>query len=153
MTDVLFKGLVRLAQESKRNGRPAIEDAGVRQRLTTIEGYAQAHKYSGYRQLTANLRGENVGILALMNKLHSTNIGQEVAKLAFDLLDADALTDPASSARLLGISPRNGAGWVGLFMSSLGVAIAGGTANIQRNVIAERGLGLPRDWFAQQHGK
>jgi alkylation response protein AidB-like acyl-CoA dehydrogenase len=151
MTEVLFKGLVRLAKESKRGGRAALEDPGVRQRLAAIEGYVLAHKYSGYRQLTASLRREDVGILALMNKLHSTNIGQEVAKLAFDLLEADALTDPASSARLLGVAPKSGAGWVGQFMASLGVAIAGGTANVQRNVIAERGLGLPRDWAAQQN--
>jgi alkylation response protein AidB-like acyl-CoA dehydrogenase len=150
MTEVLFKGLLKLAQESQRDGRPALQDAAIRQRLTTIESYVQAHKYSGYRQLTANLRGEDGGILALMNKLHSTNIGQEVAKLAFDLLESDALTDPASAARLLGIAPKTGAGWVGQFMASLGVAIAGGTANVQRNVIAERGLGLPRDWAAQQ---
>jgi alkylation response protein AidB-like acyl-CoA dehydrogenase len=153
MTEVLFKGLVKLAKESICSGRPALEDAAIRQRLATIEGYVQAHKYSGYRQLTASLRGENAGILALMNKLHSTNIGQEIAKLAFDLLEADALTDPASAARQFGLAPKNGAGWVGQFMSSLGVAIAGGTANVQRNVIAERGLGLPRDYFAQQHGK
>jgi alkylation response protein AidB-like acyl-CoA dehydrogenase len=149
MTEVLFKGLVKLARESTRGGRPAIQDPAIRQRLAAIEGYVLSHKYSGYRQLTASLRGESVGILALMNKLHSTNIGQEVAKLAFDLLEADALTDPASSARLLGVAPKTGAGWVGQFMASLGVAIAGGTANIQRNVIAERGLGLPRDWAAQ----
>ncbi len=150
MTEVMFRGLVKLARESKRGGRPAIEDPEIRQRLAAIEGYVLSHKYSGYRQLTANLRGENVGILALMNKLHSTNIGQEVAKLALDLLEADALTDPASTARLMGLAPKSNAGWVGQFMSSLGVAIAGGTANIQRNVIAERGLGLPRDWAAQQ---
>ncbi len=150
MTEVLFKGLVRLAQETKRNGRPAIEDSGIRQRLTALEGYVLAHKYSGYRQLTANLRGEDLGILAFMNKLHSTNIGQEVAKLALDLLESDALADPATTGRAFGIAPKTGAGWVGQFMSSLGVAIAGGTANVQRNVIAERGLGLPRDWAAQQ---
>jgi alkylation response protein AidB-like acyl-CoA dehydrogenase len=150
MTEVLFKGLVRLAQETKRNGRPALEDSGIRQRLTALEGYVLAHKYSGYRQLTANLRGEDVGILAFMNKLHSTNIGQEVAKLALDLLGSDALADPATTGRAFGMAPKTGAGWVGQFMSSLGVAIAGGTANVQRNVIAERGLGLPRDWAAQQ---
>jgi acyl-CoA dehydrogenase len=150
MTEVAFKGLVKLARESMRGGRPAIEDPAIRQRLAALEGYVLSHKYSGYRQLTANLRGDNVGILALMNKLHSTNIGQEVSKLAFDLLEADALIDPASTTRLMGLAPRNSAGWVGQFMSSLGVAIAGGTANIQRNVIAERGLGLPRDWAAQQ---
>jgi alkylation response protein AidB-like acyl-CoA dehydrogenase len=150
MTEVLFKGLVRLAQETKRNGRPALEDSGIRQRLTALEGYVLAHKYSGYRQLTANLRGEDVGILAFMNKLHSTNIGQEVAKLAFDILGNDALVDPSSTARVMGVAPKTSAGWVGQFMASLGVAIAGGTANVQRNVIAERGLGLPRDWAAQQ---
>jgi alkylation response protein AidB-like acyl-CoA dehydrogenase len=150
MSEVLFKGVVKLAKESKRDGRSAILDPAIRQRLAALEGYVLAHKYSGYRQLTANLRGENVGILALMNKLHSTNIGQEVAKIAFDLIEADALTDPASSTRLLGLAPRSSAGWVGQFMASLGVAIAGGTANVQRNVIAERGLGLPRDWAAQQ---
>jgi alkylation response protein AidB-like acyl-CoA dehydrogenase len=153
MAEMMFRGLVNLAKEMQRGGRPAIEDPSVRQRLVAIEGYVQAHKYSGYRQLTANLRGEDVGILALMNKLHSTNIGQEIAKLAFDLIESEALGDPAGLQRVLGIAPKSGAGWVGQFMASLGVAIAGGTANIQRNVIAERGLGLPRDYWAQQHGK
>jgi hypothetical protein len=35
-------------------------------------------------------------------------------------------------------------------MYSLGIAVAGGTANIQRNVIGERGLSLPRDYFADR---
>ena len=35
-------------------------------------------------------------------------------------------------------------------MYSLGIAVAGGTANIQRNVIGERGLGLPRDVYAER---
>jgi alkylation response protein AidB-like acyl-CoA dehydrogenase len=150
MADAMFHGVLRLAKDTTRNGRPSIEDPSIRQRLATLEGYVKAHKYSGYRQLTSSLRGEDVGMIGLMNKLHSTNIGQEVSKIAFDLIEDQALTDPAGAARLMG-APKSGAGWVGQFMSSLGVAIAGGTGNIQRNVIAERGLGLPRDYFADAH--
>jgi alkylation response protein AidB-like acyl-CoA dehydrogenase len=35
--------------------------------------------------------------------------------------------------------------WIERFMISLSMSIAGGTSNIQRNIIAERSLGLPRD--------
>ncbi len=40
--------------------------------------------------------------------------------------------------------------WLNQYMYSLGIAVAGGTANIQRNVIGERGLGLPRDFYADR---
>ena len=50
----------------------------------------------------------------------------------------------------LGRVPNDHASWVSQYMWSLGIAIAGGTANIQRNVIAERGLGLPRDAAANR---
>ena len=52
-----------------------------------------------------------------------------------------------------GVLPRDRPGWVAQYMSSLGGAIAGGTANIQRNIIAERGLGLPRDMAADRSAR
>ena len=58
---------------------------------------------------------------------------------------------PIVEARGLGGSAAPN--WISQYMSSVGVAIAGGTANGQRNVIAERGFGLPRDAAANRSKK
>jgi alkylation response protein AidB-like acyl-CoA dehydrogenase len=142
-----FNALVALAKSTLRAGKPAIQDPAIRQRLVQLEGTVRAHQYSGYRQLTKAAKGQDPGRVQLMNKLISTNIGQEVAKLALDLLGDDGLLEPGE--RQLG-GPRDASQWVGQFMWSLGSAVAGGTANIQRNVIGERGLGLPRDAAVQR---
>jgi alkylation response protein AidB-like acyl-CoA dehydrogenase len=141
-----FRALVSLAERTLRDGKPAIQDPAIRQRLVQLEGYVRAHQYSGYRQLSKAAKGQDPGRVQLMNKLTSTNIGHEIAKLALDLLGDDGLYEPGD--RVLG-GPRTNAQWVGQFMWSLGSAVAGGTANIQRNVIGERGLGLPRDEAAR----
>jgi alkylation response protein AidB-like acyl-CoA dehydrogenase len=148
-SNAMFAGVLQLAKTTQRGGKPAIEDPEVRQRLATIEGYVRSHEYSGYRQLTLNARGENPGILQLLNKLSSTNIGNEVAKLALDVLGEEGLLDATASEEMV-MLPAGSRSWIAQYMYSLGIAVAGGTANIQRNVIGERGLGLPRDVFADR---
>jgi alkylation response protein AidB-like acyl-CoA dehydrogenase len=148
-TNALFAGLVHLAKTTRRGGRPAIEDPAIRDRLVAIEGYVRAHEYAGYVTLTRSARGEDPGILQLMSKLHSTNIGSEVAKLALEILGEDGLLDPTVQEDAA-YQPSANRSWITQYMYSLGIAIAGGSANVQRNVIAERGLGLPRDWWAQR---
>jgi alkylation response protein AidB-like acyl-CoA dehydrogenase len=146
----VFQGLVQLARSTQRGGRPALQDPAVRQRLAALEGRVRSHRYSGYRQLTRSQRGEDPGLLGLMNKLVSTDIGHEVARIALDLLGDDGLLAPLPDEGLLGPAPAGQRHWVAQYMGSLAVAIAGGTANIQRNVIGERGLGLPRDAHADR---
>jgi alkylation response protein AidB-like acyl-CoA dehydrogenase len=146
---MVVEGLVRLAKTTMKNGKPAIEDPVIRQRLVEIEGYVAAHRYTGYYQFTKDTRGEDPGIVVLMNKLNSTNIGSQVSKLALDILGDDGMLDPISVNEMAFV-PGGNRGWISQYMYSLGIAVAGGTGNIQRNVIAERGLGLPRDYYADR---
>jgi alkylation response protein AidB-like acyl-CoA dehydrogenase len=145
-----FQGVVALAKSALRNGRPAIEDPEIRQRLAALEGSVRSHEYSSLRQLSRSARGKDLGRVAAMNKLVSTNIGCEVAKLVLDLLGDDGMLDPTSQLGAEAPSLGGSRSWLSQYMYSLGIAIAGGTANIQRNVIGERALGLPRDHYAQR---
>jgi alkylation response protein AidB-like acyl-CoA dehydrogenase len=143
-----FNELVRLAQNRMIDGEPAIKDGGIRRALVELEGYIRSHQYSGYLQLSRDVKGENAGVLSLMNKLNSTNIGHRVSKIAMEILQEDGLIGPGDRNPVDG--RMSDSGWITQFMWSLGIAIAGGTANIQRNVIAERGFGLPRDSAANR---
>ncbi|MDX9698179.1 MAG: acyl-CoA dehydrogenase family protein [Rhodocyclaceae bacterium] len=135
----MFSKLVHMARKVQRNGRPAIEDPDMRQRLARVEGYILSHQYSSARQLTKTIYQKEPGIVGMMNKLVTTNIGHDIARIAQDLMGDDGLLMPGFAGS------RGNEKWVEHFMGSLGVAIAGGTSNIQRNIIAERGLGLPRE--------
>ncbi len=151
-TRALFAGLVQLAKDRKIDGKPAIEDPSIRQRLAALEGYVKAHQYAGYRTLTKDAKGEDPGMITMMNKIISTNIGHDIARLAIDLLGEDGLLD-AGGTSMAAMMSGGHERWISHYMYSLGIAVAGGTANIQRNVIGERGLGLPRDAAAERSSK
>jgi len=139
-----FAQLVELARSTEQDGRPAIEAPQIRQRLAEIQACVATQVYSSHRMLTATARGEFAGIVMMMAKINSTNIGHMMAKLALDLI-GDAALEAPNDAPWSPVDDGAAASWLGNWMWSLGIATAGGTSNIQRNIIAERGLGLPRE--------
>lgn len=135
-----FKKLVELATETGRVKEPLIRDHLVR-----IEGFVMAHRYSSFRLFSCAAAGDNPGPVSLMMKLALTEIGHEMALLAQELIGEYAFIEPAAAGGRGPRAPRGPEKWMDQIMGSLGNSIAGGASNIQRNIIAERGLGLPRD--------
>jgi alkylation response protein AidB-like acyl-CoA dehydrogenase len=132
-------GIIMLAQALNRRGQAAIKDPVLRDRIVELETKVLANDYHGYRLLTMQARGEDAGMAGIVTKLYGTVIGYDIARLAMDMLGDRGLLAPGEeSAPAMGM-------FLTAYMWSVGILIAGGTANIQRNVIAERGLGLPRD--------
>jgi alkylation response protein AidB-like acyl-CoA dehydrogenase len=134
-----FDGLAMLAQAVEQRGHAASKDPVLRDRLVQIEARLVALELNGYRLLTASARGEDPGLAGMVTKLYSTQLGYDIAKLAMDVMGDRGLLAPGEpNAPAMGM-------FGSAYMWSLGILIAGGAANIQRNIIAERGLGLPRD--------
>jgi alkylation response protein AidB-like acyl-CoA dehydrogenase len=135
----LFNSLLKLVKGAERGGESVLRRADVRQDLARIESHVLAQRYSSYRQASMEIAGQDPGLITLVNKLNGSNLSARIANLAQDVIGEAGLAMP-----LAGRS-RGDERWVNQILGSLGLAIAGGTSNIQRNVIAERGLGLPRD--------
>lgn len=138
-----FRKLVDLAKDMGRIGDPVIRD-----RLTEIEGRVLAHRYSSFRLFSCAAAGDDPGPIQLMMKLLLTEIGHDIALLAQELIGEHGMVEPVSARARGKREPRGPNKWLDQIMGSLGNSIAGGASNIQRNIIAERGLGLPRDTAA-----
>jgi alkylation response protein AidB-like acyl-CoA dehydrogenase len=132
----LLKELVRGAT---LNGRPARADARVRRRVAEFETRIAAMRMNGMRYLTKQLRGEPLGSETSVNKLHTAHLEKYMAEFALDLQGSFAALAPrAGDAVDRGRWQKEALGWCT-------AVIGGGTPNIQKNIIAERILGLPHD--------
>ena len=139
-----FDGLVMMAQAATLRGAPAIKNPVIRDRLVQLEARLLASEYNGYRLLTMQARGEEQGLAGMVMKLFTTQLGYDISKTAMDVLgDRGALARGDMHTPDMGMFSYS-------YMWALGVLIAGGTANVQRNIISERGLGMPRDTAAKR---
>ncbi|HUI24642.1 MAG TPA: acyl-CoA dehydrogenase family protein [Candidatus Kryptonia bacterium] len=137
-TQQMFNGVLRIAQTRQRYGRRAADDPVMRQRLADVQIRVEAMKLHSYRQLTDAVKGRPPGIGASVNKLVSTELNHDMASLAIELLGSyGPLARNAKHVNERGI-------WPWEFMFTLGMIIGGGTSQIQKNIISERGLGMPR---------
>jgi alkylation response protein AidB-like acyl-CoA dehydrogenase len=137
----------------------------VRQRLAWCHSKVEIMRYLGMRTLTKFLSGGHPGPDASIFKLYWSEYHQQVTQLAVDLLGAEALVPagrwPSSSFQADDAgAPNSSASWVGTFFAARAGTIYAGTSQVQRNIIGEMVLGLPKEpspplatWREQQRGE
>lgn len=131
--------LKALVKRTTRRGRPASEDPLVRRRLARYEAIIGAMKFNGLRYLTKQLRGEPLTSETSVNKLHRAYLEIDMYDFAVELLGMAGLMGRGSEEAV------DGGQWAKGSLSWPNVVIGGGTPNIQKNIIAERLLGQPKD--------
>jgi alkylation response protein AidB-like acyl-CoA dehydrogenase len=120
-------------------GERLIDNPVLRDRLMALQGRVLAMKFNGLRLVSAALAGEAAGMAGLIVKLQGCELNHQLAALAIDALgELGVLYE--GSAHL-----RDEGSWQQRYMFDLGLIIGGGTAQIQKSIIAERGLGMPRE--------
>jgi alkylation response protein AidB-like acyl-CoA dehydrogenase len=131
--------LVRLMQHESEGGVAAMASPVFRDRLVRLQARVVAAKYHALRLLTCRLRGESAGIAQLVVKLTGCELAHQLNALALDVMGELGMLYHRSAYE------RDRGRWLFGYMFSLGLIIGGGTAQIQKNIISERGLGMPRE--------
>lgn len=130
--------LKELATRIERGGRPAIEDGAVQEQLGKLSAEVEALSALVYANISRWSRGTERVQDAPMAKLMFSELGVEISRFALELSgEAGILVegDPGSVDR---------GRWQDEFLYARAYTIAGGSSEIMRNIIAERGLKMPR---------
>ena len=135
---IVFDEIVDLARSTIRNGEPATKDPVIRQQLAQFYVELEMMRFTAYRTFSKILKGGDPGPEGSISKLAWSELNQRMQEFVI------ALEGPAS--QLVRGSPYavQGGRWQYHFMRSRANTIEAGTSEIQRNIIAERALGLPK---------
>ena len=139
VTLMRFNALVEMMQRETVDGTRLIDNPAWRERLMKIQSRMLALRANDLRLLSAGLNDKPAALAGLVVKLVGTELRHELEALAIDALgEIGALYRGSPLLRDEGM-------WQQHYMYFLGLIIGGGTAQIQKNIIAERGLGMPRE--------
>ena len=136
-----------LMQTTLIDGERLIDKPEWRDRLVRLQGEVMASKHHQMRLLTEAAKGIDSGLKRLVVKLYGTEMGYRLSALAVDVYGAAGLVfDPHDDGTG---DDDEATAWHVDHMYDLGLIIGGGSSQIQKNIIAERGLGMPREPKAQ----
>jgi alkylation response protein AidB-like acyl-CoA dehydrogenase len=137
-TGLSVSGLIEMARARQRDGRPLLEDPGVRDRIATFAIEETAIRCSARRSRIPGLVADRPMVIPLMMKLVGSEHTQQLADFGCELQGSAAAlwTDDRDAV--------DGGEWQHSYLNSYAGTIAGGTSEIVRNILGEKVLGLPK---------
>jgi alkylation response protein AidB-like acyl-CoA dehydrogenase len=132
-----LENLVEYCNQTKRNGQPLAKDSRIRNRLAQTACELEAARTLAYRVADLQNRNEMSLMDASALKIFASDLGERFASLATDILG------PYGQVKSSRWAPMNGI-WEALYHECFVFTISMGTNEIQKNIIAWYGLGLPR---------
>ena len=133
-----LEALVKYANQTERYGKPLSKDPNVRRKLAQRFTETEVSRWLSYKVAWMQSQGKIPNAEASMSKMYGTELTQRVARTGMDILGmAGQISQGSKWTPLEGHIQQ-------LYLSSVSATIAAGTSEIQRNIVAQRGLGLPR---------
>ena len=139
--------IIELMQQETINGEKLINNPVHLDRLMKLQARVLSMSFNSLRLLTASHKKLDAKMAKLIVKLNGCQLNHDLAGFAIDLL--------GELGTIYGKSNHDhGSGkWQWKYMFDLGLIIRGGTAQIQKNIISEAGLGMPREPKSVANGK
>ena len=134
-----LNALTELMKTETVDGSRLIDNPVYRERLMKIQGEVTAMRLNDLRLLSAKLNNKNANLAGMIVKLKGTELRHDLEGLGVDVL--------GEIGALYGETPylKDNGQFQYHYMFYLGLIIGGGTSQIQKNIISERGLGMPKE--------
>ena len=142
-----FGQLVDAAKTLTRGGRPLLDDPLVRARIGRIYAELEVQRYAALRVLSALEKGESPGAASSITKLSYSEFEKRYHELAQEILGpwGQLTADVPYEALAIATSSGEPGTWAHAFLWSRAGTIYAGSSEIQKNIIGERVLGLPKE--------
>ena len=135
-----LNALTELMKTETVAGERLVDNPVYRDRLMKIQARVMAMRFNDMRVLSSRLNpGQDATLARMITKLQGTELRHELEGLAIDIMGEIGLSYEDNPYT------RAGGSWQQQYMFFLGLIIGGGTSQIQKNIISERGLGMPRE--------
>ncbi len=143
---IAFHQLVRATRQLRRNGKPLVEDPAVRTRLGRLYAELEVQRYAGLRILSALNKGERPGPESSITKLSYTEFEKRYYDTALEILGPwGQMMTAREEFEEIDTSSGEAGTWATAFLWARAGTIYSGSSEIQKNIIGERVLGLPKE--------